>query len=389
LQTLHKPLHIFAIASILPNKYDGFIGDFILRHNIAIARRHQVLLVCFIQDDRVNGIYTEVEQLNQLTIHRVYTNENKINTFLYYSRILKIFKKARQEKPFDLVHAHIHWRAGAAAYLLHKVAGIPYVLTEHLGYLNQEIYPNELPKYPALKSWLSKRAFENALACMPVSNYLAKHISIFAPQAKCRVVANVVDTNAFCYQASQQGDKFVFVNIASASLFQKNTMRMLDGIAMLMQRTQDFEVHIYMPENNEVRHRIKALKLDSIVLMKSFVPYEALPALLRQTHALLLYSVEETFSCVTAEAHCVGLPCVNINTTAPPELCNAKNAILCDPLKPSSLADAMHDMMCNYTSFDRKAIAAEATARYNYDAIAEQITDVYVDALNSAPTNKR
>lgn len=197
--------NICFIASILPGKHDAFEGDFVLRHAEAISIKENVRLYFAIETPLVSEVTLEESMVHEhLTIYRYYLPEHfsKIwNKRKYYTYLFNLITQHHQQKAFHVLHANIHWRAGVLAMRLQKKLNIPYVLSEHLGYLNQTYYGTESVKgYPILKKYLSRKAFENAAYTIPVSRILGQWIQEFAPKTKIKIVSNTVNTKLFFLQ---------------------------------------------------------------------------------------------------------------------------------------------------------------------------------------------
>ena len=111
------------------------------------------------------------------------------------------------------------------------------------------------------------------------------------------------------------------------------------------------------------------------------IAYEKVAEELKKADALFIYSKSETFSCVTAEALCCGLPVVSSGVGAIPELVNDTNGILAEPENAAALAKAMLSLKNNYGQFNRKEIAKRAAAKYNYPIVAQQLLSVYQKVL--------
>ncbi len=117
---LKNKLHICILASWLPNKYDAYEGDFILRHAEAIATVHKVTVLFVIEYDAVNNTSVESEDVNDnLKIIRVYLPAKYKSFFYkhkYYTTVNDFFENINKFNPVDIIHAQVHWRAGNAAY---------------------------------------------------------------------------------------------------------------------------------------------------------------------------------------------------------------------------------------------------------------------------------
>ena len=157
---------------------------------------------------------------------------------------------------------------------------------------------------------------------------------------------------------------------------------MLEVIYMFLQKNQYAEIIFIC--NKKKKCELKAAKLGipkkSIQFMGE-IPYAKVAEELKKADALFLYSKSETFSCVTAEALCCGLPVVSSNVGAIPELVNKTNGILAEPENAEALANAMLLLKKKYGQFNRKKIAEEASAKYNYSIVAQQLLSVYQKVL--------
>jgi glycosyltransferase involved in cell wall biosynthesis len=67
-----------------------------------------------------------------------------------------------------------------------------------------------------------------------------------------------------------------------------------------------------------------------------------------------------------------------------PEVINNTNGLLVESENVPQLAAAMCSMMDNYAVYNRQAIAAGATQKYNYNAVAAQHYAVYNKILTAA-----
>ena len=97
---------------------------------------------------------------------------------------------------------------------------------------------------------------------------------------------------------------------------------------------------------------------------------------LRRCRALVLFSETETFSCVTAEALCCGIPVIAPAVGALPELLDETNGIV-SPNSPEGLEAAMLHVLEHPEAFDGPAIARAAAARFGYGPVAEAFDRLY------------
>jgi glycosyltransferase involved in cell wall biosynthesis len=380
-QELERPQNIFSIAAILPNKYDAYEGDFVLRHAQAIALYHPITLVYYIDREDVDTTIVEKDVQGLLCIYRIYAPQKwlkPLRAAWYTKEINRLFCKLGGTETFDLVHAHIHWRAGLAARYLWRKHNIKYCLTEHLGYFNESIYGRmSVPRYILLKRWHTRQILRDAAVCMPVSHYLKQLLQRFEPQTNCVVVANVVDTDLFCHSPTDKPAVLTLLHMSSAAMPEKNIVRMLQGFALAKDAGTPFKVLLYVPQVPVVIDTIAQLDLQDTCTVKSFVAYEDVPAIMRHVHGVVVYSIAETFSCIAAESICCGTPVIGINVTGTAEIIDSSNGIKTDPYQPQDLAAAIATMAANYNSFDLKCISNAAMAKYSYKEIGQEISVIY------------
>jgi glycosyltransferase involved in cell wall biosynthesis len=91
----------------------------------------------------------------------------------------------------------------------------------------------------------------------------------------------------------------------------------------------------------------------------------------------VLFGNYETFSCVTAEALCSGLPILVPGAGAVIELATTSNGYIVPKDDVEALVEAMIKMIDNYDQFNPKIISEEATKKFSYSAIAEKFNDLY------------
>jgi glycosyltransferase involved in cell wall biosynthesis len=98
---------------------------------------------------------------------------------------------------------------------------------------------------------------------------------------------------------------------------------------------------------------------------------------MHRSHCFVLPSDSETFSCVTAEALCSGLPVIASEAGALPELVNGSNGVLVPVRDQKALADAMVLVWKEYGKFDREHMARAASQQYGYSEIAARFRALY------------
>ena len=128
--------------------------------------------------------------------------------------------------------------------------------------------------------------------------------------------------------------------------------------------------------------------LNRSVFFRGEITYTEVAEEVRRSHCFILFSDSETFSCVTAEALCCGLPVIASRVGALPELVSPENGILVEPRDVQALTRAMQDIMDNYQGFSSEAISKKASDQYGYSALAARFRELYEESPAEGTTGE-
>jgi glycosyltransferase involved in cell wall biosynthesis len=117
--------------------------------------------------------------------------------------------------------------------------------------------------------------------------------------------------------------------------------------------------------------------LNRTVFFTGEIPYEEVARQMKTAHCLILNSNIENSPCVIGEALCCGLPVIATSVGGIPELVNENQGILIAPNDTKALVDAMDKMKKEYTTFNRKTFAAEASRKFSFAAVSKKFDEVY------------
>jgi glycosyltransferase involved in cell wall biosynthesis len=371
---------ILWLVSWYPNRNDPFDGDFIQRQARAAALYHDIHVLFVADIEMGEKEKEEVKREAGLVEQRVYFRRPE-GFFGYLKkqwRWRKLFLRAAEKyiekngKP-DWVHVHIPWKAGLIAQVLKMKHKIPYIVTEHWGRYDDRL-PGNIRSRPPWEQKLVAKIFAGADAFLPVSDYLGKGVQRMVVEKEYTVVPNVVDTHLF-FPAQEKGERFTFLHVSNMAPV-KNVEGILKAFheAVFEQGMKEARMLFIGNRNDEYPKMTKAMGLDEYVTFRGEMAYEEVAEEMRRCHVLVMKSDSETFSCVTAEALCCGLPVIAPRTGALPELVNESNGIL---FEKGKLLEAMISIKENYSRFDKKAIAQEAASRFQYNSVGEKLSSIY------------
>jgi glycosyltransferase involved in cell wall biosynthesis len=374
---------ILWLVSWYPNKNDSFDGDFIQRHARAAAIDNDVHVI-FVTDREIKkDVEEEWNYAKGLTEQIIYFKKNTG----FFSSIKKQWKwknlfqdavKNYIEKN-DLphcVHVHVPWKAGLVALWMKRKFKTSFIISEHWGIYNKTIADNFYTK-SSLTQKLLQEIYKEARSFVTVSEFLADGVERTVGKKHDLVIPNVVDTSLF-FPNEEKYSKFTFIHVSNMAPL-KNAGLILKAFKKLILNT-DKELQLIMIGNRNKEYVKLAAELDLLntsVFFRGEIVYTEVAEEMRRSHCFVLFSDSETFSCVTAEALCSGLPVLASNVGALPELINERNGILVVPKSIEQLNEAMNEVLENYSSFDKKNIAAESSKQYGYSTVAKKFDELY------------
>jgi glycosyltransferase involved in cell wall biosynthesis len=276
----------------------------------------------------------------------------------------------------DLLHAHV-FEAGLPALLLGRSLGRPVVVSEHF-----TAFQRGLVRGVDLR--LARAVFRRADLVCPVSEDLGRQLAVVQPQARLRVVPNVVDTELFHPAAQRRergpGDPLRLLNVASLDE-KKGHAALLDAVARL--RARGVAVTLDIVGEGDLRGALQAraglLGLERVVRFHGTRLPADVAALMRESDVFVLPSRFENLPVVLLEAMASGLPSVASAVGGVGEIVDAASGALVSPGDPDGLADAIATTGERLATFDPQALHARAVARYGRDAVGDTWDGIYED----------
>ena len=378
---MHERKKILWLVSWYPNKYDPFDGDFIQRHATAAALLNDVHVLFINQWHGQKEIESSLSEINGLREERIYLPKHQgITGKLQNYREWKHHFRARVKEIIKtqgpaLIHVHVPWKVGLIAVWAKKHFGIPYVVTEHWGIYNEFAKDNIYTK-PFLVRSLLKKIYSQARSFVPVSRFLGEAVNLTLVKKSFTVIPNVVDTTLFRL-SSNKNSTFTFIHISTMA-DGKNVGGILNAYRRFLETTTISTQFVFIG-NKDDRYvqRAKSLRLLESVFFKGEISYSDVARELQKAHCHVLFSKSETFSCVTAEALCCGVPVIAPQVGALPELVNNNSGYLINSNNEEELLKAMHEIVKNYQKFNLAGIASAASQQYNYPVVAEKFDRLY------------
>ena len=372
-----KRLKILFIPAWYPSKKNSVVGIFIKEHAKAVSLYNDVIVLCSERIDHSLRNFYKIENNIEDDIRtlRIYYRRSpipKTTYFIYLWSIFKGFRKLIDEgwKP-DIIHAHV-FSAGVPAVILGKIYKIPVVITEHWTGFPRHI----LGKLGILKACF---AMNRAKIILPVSKDLEKAIKSYGIKNRFEIVPNVVNTEIF-YPPSQKANnkikKMLFVALLSP---QKGVPYLLQALAQLKQKRQDFVLDIVGdgPNREEYEKLSKELGLGEIVEFHGLKTKLKIAEFMRNSDFFVQPSLYETFGVVYIEAMACGKPIIATQLSVLQEKINKEIGILVSPKNTEVLTDAIDYMLDHYQNYSSEKISGYAKENFGYEVIGEKLDKIY------------
>ncbi len=262
---------------------------------------------------------------------------------------------------------------------LKKRWDIPLVYTEHLS--------NLLSTDPGK---FYQNRFENAMkisdVCIAISSVYENKMKVYNP-AKLVRIPNGLKLELL--EAASEPEKFTVKALGA--------LRPIKGYNLLIRAFADFaadkenvilEIGGEGAEKNNLQQLIEELGMADKIMLTGQIKREAIMGFYNGTSVFVCSSKTETFSVVTAEALCCGIPVIATRCGGPEDMVNESNGVLVDVNNQKQLELALNDMYGSANKYDRNKIRECARQRFGYDGVIAQCTEIYEGVLENGPGEK-
>lgn len=386
-------MHILIIPSWYKSVNEPVLGTFFEEQARALIKAGHQVGIIYPQLAPVSAIFGKKDDVNE------FYNDKGLPTFsfIYQSKIPKfrsiIYKKfaSRVEKIFDqyaeqfgtpdIIHAHSVFHGGIAAFYIAKNKSIPLVITEHLtAFMNGSItHKNDLE--------ISSDIFTNAEASIIVSHNFKKDIeaALQLPPNTFSVIHNMVadlffeDVKTKTYS---DGEEFLFFT-NSFLLPRKNHKLIFEALKILIDKGVNVSLRVGGdgPLNEELKALAHTTGISEKVNFLGALSRHQVKDEVDMCHAFVLSSLYETFGVVLIESFACGRPVVVTDSGGPRDFVNESNGILVKEFDAVKLADAMHDVIKKYNSYDQLQISKTCFDLFNERKIEGEIESLYESVL--------
>jgi len=372
-------LMIVALPAWYPTPQQPVSGIFTRGQALAIQRCNDVVVIAdAVSDEGVRGLYRVADaQEGELRVFRIfYRAVPGLDAAGYLLGIRSVLRKLRREgRRADLIHAHIH-RAAWAAALIGLAYRLPFVVSENsTEFVQRTLTPGGRRR--------AAFAFRRADLVCPVSRNLQGCIEAYDMTARFEVVPNQVDVDRFTPPAQPAPRPPIrLLNVAMQDP-KKGLPDLLDAFARLEPRDNGLQLDLVGdgPQQPELRALAERLGISDQVVFHGVLTPEQIAELLHAAHVFVLPSLAENLPLAIIEAQASGLPVVATTVGGVPEMLTPETGILVPPSDPDALTEALRTMLGSLERYDRDAIVASARERWSYDAIGARWDGIYREIL--------
>jgi glycosyltransferase involved in cell wall biosynthesis len=280
----------------------------------------------------------------------------------------------------DIIHAHSRFLDSILiAKKIQERFGIPYVITEHSTFHQRNIvskkeYKNYIAAVEKAQSWI---VVSESLGNIIMSNIDKLNLKL---TKNFRIVPNVIDPN-FSFIVDKKNENFVFLNIASLDN-KKNHFLLLESFRVVTEKFKNVELRIGGQGilEKKLKNHAQELGLQQVYFLGSLGRNEVQKEFIN-SNAFVLSSNAETFGVVVIESLAIGRPVISTVCGGPEFIINSDNGILIESNNVQELANAMCEMINNYSKYNLNVISKNCIENFGSKAVGKKLIQIYQEVL--------
>ena len=326
-----------------------------------------------------------IEEIDGYLVRRVFTGRRsrfKASFPAMAGYILGGFLPGLQElrswKP-DLMHVHFAVPTGALAYALHKVSGVPYVLTAHLGDVPGAV-PEKTSRWFRFIQPLTPPIWRGAAQVAAVSKYTCD-----LARSHYGVEIEVIPNGIELEEDSAVGGVHSPPRVVFAGRFQpqKNLGFLLDALSDVKDLAWQCKLIGDGPEREQLERAVADLGLGDRVSFTGWVEAERAESELAESDLLVMPSRKEGLPVVAVQALAKGVAIAASDAGGLAEVVeHGHNGISCPVGDRSCYVDGLRVCLEDHNRLARmKRASREMASRYDLEQVADQYEAVFARAL--------
>lgn len=367
-----------------PNKNSNLSGSFVLEHAKCLNNKFELGIFHILDDFELKTWFKfEIEIIEDVRLFRMSFRRLKsnifypINAILYFLATIKgyLYVKKTFGKA-DLNHVHVLTRTAILPFFLKIIYSTPYVISEHWS----RYLPERNSYHGFIRKQLTKFIVKNSSGLCTVSKDLMMAMKNHQlNHSNSLIVSNTVSNEWFMPFEYKKNEVYNFLHVSGIQDSIKNITGILRTAEKLKAEGLNFKLEIVGDdiERKEIEFFSNKLGLKSMVTFHGKLFGKDLVEKYRATDTFVLFSNFENQPCVLLESFACGLPVIATNVGGISEIVNTRNGVLVNAKDENELLYAMKNFILGSYNFDREAIKKEASLKYSYDSVANQLLNFY------------
>jgi L-malate glycosyltransferase len=289
-------------------------------------------------------------------------------------------KLVRKWKP-DVIHVHFAVPAGAAAFALSKLTGIPYVLTAHLGDVPGAV-PEKTDRWFKFVYPFTQPIWKSAAKVVAVSEF-TRLLALKHYNVPVEVIHNGVELSAL--PAWQPGNGTPRILFAGRFMAQKNPEHLVEALMRLKAFSWTCAMLGDGPLLEQVRQRVENAGLAERFSFPGWVTPEQVLAQMAQSDILVLPSRSEGLSVVGVQGLAMGLALVLSDAGGNVELVKpGENGCLFSTGDLDALTESLKSLLASPSAIESAQRKSRAMAQaFDLEAIVIQYEAVFKNLIRN------
>jgi glycosyltransferase involved in cell wall biosynthesis len=379
--------HILHLPKWYPHPADPQNGVFIRKQieSVKTGFHHSVLFVKSADQGRNYKIESQKEGHIEtcMVFFREFNGPGFLKPLVHLIKYLTGFNKGLKclvksnGKP-DLIHAHVLLRSGLLAWYYSWKFGSGYIISEHWSGFVTGAFNRKNLIYRSLSGFVFKRASKILVVSETLKSSLIK---LGVSSQKTEIVPNVVEVREFIEKPKQvkMEGKAIILSVADLVDDIKKISEVIEAVADL---SKQHNLEYWIVGDGRDRHQLEELAGASGLLGETVKFFgrkinDEVLGIISQCDFLVMNSVTETFSVVTAEALLAGKPVVATRCGGPEAFVNKTNGILIETGNRQELKNAINKMIDTHKNYDKKLLKSGIVERFGSDAVGLRMKAVY------------
>lgn len=281
----------------------------------------------------------------------------------------------------DLIHAHFAVPAGAAAFALSKLTGIPYILTAHLGDVPGAV-PEKTDRWFRFVYPFTHSIWKNAARVIAVSEF-TRRLALEHYRVPMDVIHNGVDLSAL--PAWQPGNGTPRILFAGRFMEQKNPAHLVEALLRLRRLPWTCAMAGDGPLLEQARQRAADSGLLERFAFPGWVSPEQVLDLMARSDLLVLPSRSEGLPVVGVQALAMGLALVLSDAGGNVELVQpGKNGCLFPAGDLDALTESLKSLLASPSAIQSaQAKSREMAKAFDLNVIVEKYEAIFQEVIRN------